>query len=134
MSTRLFFILLLNYFFSYSCGLRTQMDHLLNVLCTLNLHPAIRRILSNLFILWRYILRKMCPYSEFLWSVFSCIRTEYGAVQMREDRDQKNSEYGYFSRSDIKGKADHSAVSFCDKCWHLWQLQFSKRAIVKEHR
>ena len=106
----------LTIFFSYSCGLRTQMDYLLNVLCTLNLHPAIRRILSNLFILWRYILRKMCPYSEFLWSVFSCIRAEYGAVQMREDRDQKNSEYGYFSRSDIKGKADHSTVSFCDKC------------------
>ena len=23
-------------------------------------------------------LREMCPYSEFFWSVFSCIQTEYG--------------------------------------------------------
>ena len=23
-------------------------------------------------------LREKCPYSEFFWSVFSCIRTEYG--------------------------------------------------------
>ena len=35
---------------------------------------------------------------------------------MRENMDQKNSEYGHFSHSDIKGKADHSTVSFCDKC------------------
>ena len=25
-------------------------------------------------------LRKKCPYSEFFWSVFSCIRTEYGEI------------------------------------------------------
>ena len=54
-------------------------------------------------------LRRKCPYSEFFWSVFSRIRTEYGeirsvspySVQMRENTDQKNSKYGYFSRSDI---------------------------------
>ena len=28
----------------------------------------------------RRTLRKKCPYSEFLWSVFSHIRTEYGAI------------------------------------------------------
>ena len=46
-----------------------------------------------------------CPYSEFLWSVFSRIRTEYGeilrispySVQMQENTDQKNSECGHFS-------------------------------------
>ena len=46
-------------------------------------------------------------YSEFFWSVFSCIQTEYGeirsicpySVRMRENTDQKNSEYGYFSLS-----------------------------------
>ena len=45
-----------------------------------------------------------CPYSEFVWSVFSRIRTEYGdwqskspySVQMVENTAQKNSEYGHF--------------------------------------
>ena len=49
-----------------------------------------------------------CPYSEFFWSAFSHIWTKYGeilrispySVLIREDTDQKNSEYGYFSRSD----------------------------------
>ena len=47
------------------------------------------------------------PYSKFSWSVFSRIRTESGEiirissykVQMRENTDQKNSEYGHFLRS-----------------------------------
>ena len=49
-------------------------------------------------------LREKCPYSELFWSVFSRIRTEYGkiqhispySVQIRENTDQNNSEYGYF--------------------------------------
>ena len=48
--------------------------------------------------------REKCPYSEFFWPMFSRIWTEYGdispySVRMRENRHQKNSEYGYFSRS-----------------------------------
>ena len=47
-------------------------------------------------------LRRNCPYSEFLWSAFSRIRTEYGdicsiswySVKMRETSDQNNSKYG----------------------------------------
>ena len=47
------------------------------------------------------------PYSEFFWSVFSRIQTEYGgtvrispySVRARENTDQKNSEYGHVSRS-----------------------------------
>ena len=43
-----------------------------------------------------------CRYLEFFWSVFSCIRSEYGNLQskspylvpMWENADQKNSEYG----------------------------------------
>ena len=43
------------------------------------------------------------------WSVFPHIQTEYGEilrispylVQMRENTDQKNSDYGHFSRSVI---------------------------------
>ena len=48
-----------------------------------------------------------CPNSEFFWSVFSRIRTEYGeirispySVRLRENADLSNSEYGHFSRSD----------------------------------
>ena len=52
-------------------------------------------------------LRKKCPYSELLWSAFSCIRAEYGeirsispySVQMPENADQYNSEYRHFLRS-----------------------------------
>ena len=50
------------------------------------------------------LLREKCPYSEFFWSVFSRIWTEYleirsispYSVRMRETTDQKNSEYGHF--------------------------------------
>ena len=52
-------------------------------------------------------LSEKCPHSEFFWSVFSRIRAEYGeilrispgSVQMRENADQKNSEYRLLSRS-----------------------------------
>ena len=52
-------------------------------------------------------MREKCPYSEFFWSVFSRIQTEYGeilrngpySVRMRENTDQKNSKYRHFSRS-----------------------------------
>ena len=48
--------------------------------------------------------RKKCPYSEFFWSLFFHIRSEYGkmfhispySVRIRENTDQKNSEYGPF--------------------------------------
>ena len=48
-----------------------------------------------------------CPYSEFFWSVFSHIWTEYEeiirispySVRMLENTDQNNSGYGPFSRS-----------------------------------
>ena len=56
---------------------------------------------------------KKCSYSEFFWSVFSHIRTEYGerqsispySAQMREKADQKNSECGHFSRIEMFDKA-----------------------------
>ena len=48
-------------------------------------------------------MRKNCPYSELFWSVFPRIRTEYGeilrispySVQMRENANQNNIEYGH---------------------------------------
>ena len=53
------------------------------------------------------ILREKCTYSELFWSAFSRIRTEYGeillispySVQMLENADQNNSEYGHFLRN-----------------------------------
>ena len=55
-----------------------------------------------------YSLCEKFPYSEFFWTVFSHIWTEYGeiirippqSVQMRENTDQENSEYGHFLHSD----------------------------------
>ena len=52
-------------------------------------------------------LLEKCPYLKLFWSAFSRIRTEYGeilsispySIRMRENTDQKNSEYGHFSRS-----------------------------------
>ena len=53
-----------------------------------------------------YYTRKKCPYSEVFWSTFSRIWTQYGeilrispySIQMQENTDQNNSEYGHFSR------------------------------------
>ena len=56
-------------------------------------------IINDSIQLASYAVRGKRPYSEFFWSVFSRIRTEY-SVPMRENTDQKNSEYGRFSRSD----------------------------------
>ena len=48
-------------------------------------------------------------YSELFWSLFSCIRTEYGevfrispySIRMQANTDQNNSWYGHFSRSEV---------------------------------
>ena len=68
-------------------------------------------------LLWLY---EKCPYFEFFWSVFSRIRTEYGEIrsaspypdQMRENTDQKNSEYGYYSYSMSYHKFPKAKASF----------------------
>ena len=70
------------------------------------------------FFTFEYTLREKCPYSMFFWSVFSRIRTEYReipsistySVQMRENTDHKNSEYGHFSSSD-RDSCSYIAVS-----------------------
>ena len=59
-------------------------------------------------IITKYALREKCPCSEFSLSVFYRIRTEDGeirgislySISIRENTDQKNSEYGHFLRSD----------------------------------
>ena len=55
-------------------------------------------------------LQEKCPYSKLTWSLFCCIRTEYGeiiriylySVRMQGNTDQNNSEYGQFLRSVYK--------------------------------
>ena len=54
-----------------------------------------------------FTLREKCPYSEFFWSVFSRIRAKDKeilrisphSIQMPQNTDQNNSEYGHFSRN-----------------------------------
>ena len=61
----------------------------------------------DLTVTWLQSLREKCPYSELFWFTFSRFWTEYEeiriispySVQMRENADQKNYEYGYYSRS-----------------------------------
>ena len=61
--------------------------------------------LYNWFTVW-HSQHEKCPHSVFFWSVFSRIPTEYWeirsispySVRMQENMDQKNSEYGHFSR------------------------------------
>ena len=70
---------------------------------TWNIHGMFHKTSAN-------TLHKKCPNSELFWSVFSCIRTEYGeilrtrissySVGTRENADQNNSEYGHFSGSE----------------------------------
>ena len=56
-----------------------------------------------------YILHEKYPYSEFFWSIFPRILNQYReilrvspySVRMLENANQKNSEYGHFSRSGI---------------------------------
>ena len=70
--------------------------------------PGTTFFLLGYFFLLCHPLREKCPYSELFWSVFSRIWTEYGeifrislySVQMWENVDQHNSEYGHFLRSD----------------------------------
>ena len=58
--------------------------------------------------------------SGVFWSVFFCILTEYGqilrmspySVQMRENMDQKNSEYGHFSRSASNKRLTSRCVTY----------------------
>ena len=80
---------------------------------------------ETLLILQRLSLREKYPYSELFWSAFCCIRIEHGeilrispySVQMRDNADQNNSEYGHFLCS-----------VFCSE---LYERHLTKTQIVK---
>ena len=75
--------------------------------------------------IYMYPLRKKYQYSGFFWSVFSQIRTEYGKIRsipqyslrMRENTDQKNSEYGHFLHSVFLHRER------CEKCSKFKNVQ-----------
>ena len=87
--------------------------------------------------------RKKCLYSELFWSLFSRIRTEYGkvqsisqySVQMRENKDQNNSEYGYFSRIAVEIIENWDFLfSWCIEngtlTWNVLKTHFKNGAIL----
>ena len=79
-------------------------------------------------------LRKKSQYLQFFWSVFSRILTVHGEIygkkfrispyslRMRENTEQKNSEYGQFSRSENN---THKIIS------HRWPLPIPFAHITK---
>ena len=100
------------YFYSKQHVFEKLYDGELKKCFTFFLFPFLRSLLSNKVVLYFYVkkaLREKCPYSKFFWSVFSCIQTEYGEimsispylVRMKENTDQKNSEYRHFLRSEF---------------------------------
>ena len=81
----------------------------------------------------RLTLREKCLYSEFFWSVFSRIWTEYGemqsispySVQMWKNTDQKNSEFGHFAPS-VRDAAFEMQLSF-----HVNELEVPLSSALK---
>ena len=81
-------------------------------------------------------LHEKCSYSEFFWSAFSRIVTEYGeilrislySVQMRENTDQKNSEYGHFSRS--RKLCQTSKMEIFEKAVNKWIVVNNLKIVV----
>ena len=81
--------------------------------CTALSVPALEKLtlfhVNSVFKGFSYYLSlsKMCANTEFFWSIFSRIWTEYGdlfhwspySVQMRKNTDQKNSVFGRYSCS-----------------------------------
>ena len=66
-------------------------------------------------------------YSELFWSTFSRIRTEY-SVQMRESKDQINSECERFSHSD--SFRIHNSYYSSQKSYFLPSFSFEKNIIL----
>ena len=73
-------------------------------------------------------LREKCPYSEFFWSLLFRIRTEHRdspySVQMRENTDQKNSEYEHFSGSAIVVSEVNDNPEMSLICWFQYPYSF----------
>ena len=105
--------------YSFTCN--RQKFHILSLTLDLISDLKVLKVKTYIFMLLRtsgailnsqYTLHENCPYSEIFWSVFSRIPAEYWeilrissySVQMRENKDKKNSKYGRFL----------NAVMMCD--------------------
>ena len=51
-------------------------------------------MLQRLLILLKFPLHEKCPDTEFLWSVFFCIRTEYGDLRSNSVFSPNTGKYG----------------------------------------
>ena len=90
-------------------------------------------------------LRDKCPYSEFLWPVFSSIRKEYVSLRIQYafspnagKYGPENSEYGHFSRN---GYVTHWAIKISrlsvsedfilNGHWNVWSLKSLENGIIQ---
>ena len=76
------------------------------------------------------------PNTEFLWSVFSSIWTEYGyLVRMLENTDQKNCVFEYFSRSfEVASRLfllEWSGVELIDEATKQCMFGVTRRSLLK---
>ena len=86
-----------------------------------------------------YHCMKSVQIRNFFWSVFSCIRIEYGdfhsrspySVRMRENTDQKNFLSGHFSRSVCLSHSSLFLISFASDHFseHLWAFSNSSFSV-----
>ena len=79
--------------------LRRSFPRRFNVEYTCSVFRVQNTVIKNNFFSQKSSCCKKCPYWEFFWSVFPAfgINTKY-SVRMRENTDQKNSEYEHFLR------------------------------------
>ena len=80
-------------------------------------------------------MRKKCRYLESFWSAISCIQTEHRdllckspySVRMRENTDQKNSEYRHIFRSGYLKKYRHKILL---TNYLTWQIPFQSQDLI----
>ena len=89
-------------FFTYYYLIRYKKDIFQYLFYLTHLHRPVHTM--SFISVTKTSLREKCPYSEFFWSLFSCIWTEFEdllrkspySVQMQENIDERNSKHGRF--------------------------------------
>ena len=98
-------------YFCVISGFKHEPSYIMQTIPTVKIKQLAIKTVINCFNIKQKLIAntvlKVSVLDFFSYSVFSRIRIEYGeircispnSVQMRKNRDQKNSEYGHFSRS-----------------------------------
>ena len=75
-----------------------------------------------MYIFLPFTLREKCPNTEFFWSLFARIRTEYGKIWTR-----KNSVFGHSLRS-VKSMAyeNGEGITFCAGCYYSFRTLLTR--------